>query len=159
MPLSDDGDGKVPLRTYIERMFDERTKTILGHLEMVNERIVRERTYLDELMSMHMEGHRNEQDRTVTLIRQHEDAAERRMVEMAKSVEKLTEQNAQFIPRESLDKRFSGIENALRDQEREMAQLRNLVSAASARRDANIVFIGLGFTLFNIFLALVSKYA
>lgn len=154
--MADSGHGHIPLRDYIEALYDERTRTIVTQIELLAQRIDRERSHLDEIMSLHVDMHRHEHDLGDTSLTRFEETITRRLTDVARMVEKLADESSKFVRRDTVDERFIYIQEQIRKIEQMQSSMSQQVSATSSRRDANIFFIALGFTALNVGLNLLS---
>lgn len=146
---------KVPLRTYIERLFDERTNTIINQLDLLNEKILRERSYLDEVMKLHGDMHKSEHEIASSNLSRFEDSISRRVSELARTTERMSNESHLFVRGDKVDERFMYLQEQIRKIEQNISELTQLVSADSSKRDANILFLGIGFTVVNVALNIV----
>lgn len=156
--MADQHHGHVPLRDYIESLFGERTDKIMSQIELLDQKINRERSHLDEIMSLHVDMHRHEHDLGDTTLTRFEETMTRRMTDLTRTIEKLSDESSKFVRRDTVDERFMYMQEQIRKIEQTITELAQLVSATSSRRDANVFFIALGFTALNVMLNLVSVF-
>lgn len=151
-------EGHIPLRTYIDTMFEERTNRIVAQLDILEDRIDRERRHLDELMSVHNSMHSHEHQMENAAMERFEQSVTRRLTEMTRTIEKLSDESSKFVRRDTVDERFNYMNEQVRKMEQSVSELSNLVAQTSSRRDANVFFIALGFTALNVLLNVFNSF-
>lgn len=149
-------EGKVGLRLYIERLFQERTNAITHQIEMLDEKLIRERDHMDEMMRIHVEMHQNEHAMTNTSMNRSEEAMLRRLTEMARTLEKLSDESGKFVRRDTVDDRFTYINEQIQRIDQRLSAVQNDINTLSSKRDAHIWLMGVIFTLITIITSISS---
>lgn len=149
-------EGKVGLRTYIERMFDERTNSILTQVEMLDHKLMRERDHMDEMMRLHVEMHANEHHLTSSSMTRSEEAILTRLNEVSARLEKLSDDSSKFVRRDTVDDRFHYTNEHLSKIEQRLSALQSDINTVSSKRDAGVWVLGIIFTMVTILTSITS---
>lgn len=140
-------DGRVSLRVYIERLFEERTQSIMTEIRLLNEKIDREREHLDTTFSTHLDQHSREYA-----------TSKERLNEINLRIEQLDSLSRVSLSRDAIDERFSSTQEQLHLIERELSELRQSVHDVGTKRDTWLYFLGIGFTVVNLVLAGIKVF-
>lgn len=151
-----DGEGKVPLRVYIERLFEERTDAIMRRIETLDEKVMRERDHIDEIMRLHIETHSNEHSLHTTSLTRSEESTLRRLAEMHRTLEKLADDSSRFVRRDTVDERFIYINEQIAKIEQRVTTMQNDVHGMASHKNAQMWLLGIVFTLITIGMNVVS---
>lgn len=143
-------EGKIPLRVYIERLFEERTDALSKQLQTLDEKVMRERDHIDEIMRLHIETHSNEHTIHTSSLNRSEEATLRRLAEMHRTLEKLADESSRFVRRDTVDERFIYMNEQMSKIEQRLTALQNDVHSISSSKDAHIWVIGTVFTLITL---------
>lgn len=143
-------EGKIPLRVYIERLFEERTDALSKQLQTLDEKVMRERDHIDEIMRLHIETHSNEHNIHTSSLNRSEEATLRRLAEMHRTLEKLADESSRFVRRDTVDERFIYMNEQMSKIEQRLTALQNDVHSISSSKDAHIWVIGTVFTLITL---------
>lgn len=143
-------EGKIPLRVYIERLFEERTDALSKQLQTLDEKVMRERDHIDEIMRLHIETHANEHSIHTSSLNRSEEATLRRLAEMHRTLEKLADESSRFVRRDTVDERFIYMNEQMSKIEQRLTALQNDVHSISSSKDAHIWVIGTVFTLITL---------
>jgi leucyl-tRNA synthetase len=155
-----DGEGKVSLRVYIERLFEERTGAIIQQLTSLDEKVMRERDHIDEIMRLHIETHSNEHAVHTTSLTRSEEATLRRLAEMHRTLEKLADDSSRFVRRDTVDERFIYINEQMSKIEQRVSTMQNDIHSMASHKNAQMWLLGVVFTLITIgmnIIALVTR--
>lgn len=145
-----DADGKVPLRVYIERLFEERTDALMKQIDSLDQKVMRERNHIDEIMRLHVETHNNEHSLNMSSLNRTEESTLRRLAEMHRTLEKLADESSRFVRRDTVDERFIYMNEQMSKIEQRLTALQNDVHSISSAKDAHIWVIGVVFTLITL---------
>lgn len=151
-----ENEGRVPLRVYIERLFEERTDAIMRRLESLDEKVMRERAHIDEIMRLHIETHANEHQITTTSMTRSEESNIRRLGDMHRTLEKLADESSRFVRRDTVDERFMYINEQISKIEQRLSSLQNDVHSVSSARSAHVWLLGIVFTLLTLGMNIIA---
>lgn len=153
-----DHEGKVNLRTYIERLFEERTDAILQQIKSLDDKVMRERNHIDEIMRLHIETHSNEHQIHSTSINKAEESTIRRLAEMNRTLEKLAEESGRFVRRDTVDDKFMHTNDQISKLEQRISTLQNDIHGMASQKDAHIWVIGIVFTLITLTTNIIALF-
>lgn len=145
-----DGEGKVPLRVYIEKLFEERTDAIVRQLNSLDEKVMRERDHIDEIMRLHIETHNNEHSLHTSSLNRTEESTLRRLADMHRTLEKLADESSRFVRRDTVDERFMYINEQMSKIEQRVSSLQADLHSMNSQQDAHVWVIGIVFTLITL---------
>jgi tRNA U55 pseudouridine synthase TruB len=153
-----EGDGKINLRTYIERLFEERTDAILRQLQSLDDKVMRERTHMDEIMRIHIETHANEHAINMSSMNRSEESTLRRLEEMHRTLEKLADDSSRFVRRDTVDERFIYMNEQMSKIEQRVSALQSDLHSIASTKDAHVWVLGIVFTIITLGTSIVSIF-
>lgn len=151
-----DSEGKVPLRVYIERLFEERTDAIMRRIDALDEKVMRERDHIDEIMRLHIETHSNEHGLHMASMTRSEESNLRRLNEMHRTLEKLADESSRFVRRDTVDERFIYVNEQMSKIEQRVTTMQNELHGMASHKNAQMWLLGVVFTLITIGMNIVS---
>lgn len=153
-----DHEGKINLRTYIERLFDERTDAILHQIKSLDDKVMRERNHIDEIMRIHIETHANEHNIHSSAVNKAEESTIRRLADMNRTLEKLAEESGRFVRRDTVDDRFMYTNEQISKIEQRISALQSDLHTIASQKDAHIWVVGVVFTIITLASNIISLF-
>lgn len=151
-----DADGKVPLRVYIERLFEERTDALMKQIDSLDQKVMRERNHIDEIMRLHVETHNNEHSINMSSLNRTEESTLRRLAEMHRTLEKLADESSRFVRRDTVDEKFVYMNEQLSRVEQQVSSIQSELTRIASHKDAQAWVIGIIFAIITFGMNVVS---